>query len=257
MQIPRRRFIKFITFGTATSMIAGRLWQREVLAYCNPLSGLKEGVVKVRISDFPALQEDWGSVRLGINPVRPDVEPFPDGAFYPFLINRDDAGNFYVVDCECRHASCVVPTYGIDPQDPFQMQRGIRCPCHGSLYDIDGTVLEGPTLSPLDAYPFEFDGNDTLTIRITCWGLEVKAAVMAGGPNSRIRLDWNAGQNITYEVSFRQNETAPWTQASFSTTPNGPANQTSLTAFAGDTSVYLDRATTTGFYAVSMRLSEV
>lgn len=257
MQIPRRRFIKFITFGTATSMVAGKLWQRDLLAYCEPLPGQKDAVFKVRISDFPALQQDWGSVRLGLNPVRPDVEPFPDGAFYPFLINRDDAGNFYVVDCECRHASCVVPTFGLDPEDPFQMQRGIRCPCHHSFYGIDGSLIEGPATAPLHAYQFEYDGIDTLTIHIPCWGLEVKAAVLAGGPNSRLRLDFTAGENITYEVSFRQKETDPWTLASFATTPTGPANQTSLTAFAGDVSVYVDRTTSTGFYAVSMRLSEV
>src|SRR5678816_3428164 len=104
MQIPRRRFIKFITFGTATSVIAGKLWQRDVLAFCDPLPEQTEGIVKVRLSDYPALLEDWGSVRLGINPVRPDSEPFPDGSFYPFLINRDDSDKFYVLDSQCRHA---------------------------------------------------------------------------------------------------------------------------------------------------------
>jgi hypothetical protein len=45
--------------------------------------------------------------------------------------------------------------------------------------------------------------------------------------------------------------------ASFATTPTGPANQTSLPTFAGDVSVYLDRTTATGFYAVGIKLSEV
>ena len=92
MQLPRRRFIKFITFGTATSIVAGKLWQREVLAFCVPLPDQKEAVFKVRISDFPALQQDWGSVRLGINPVRPDVQPYPDGAFYHASIRRRKRG---------------------------------------------------------------------------------------------------------------------------------------------------------------------
>jgi Rieske Fe-S protein len=248
MQVPRRRFIKFVTFGVATSFIAGKLWQRDVMAYCTPLPGQKDAVFKVRISDFPALQQDWGSVRLGLNPVRPDN--FPDGAFYPFIINRDDAGNFYVLDGECRHQSCVVPTYDTS-------EGAMHCPCHGSLYGIDGTVIQGPAQDSLHAYQFEYDGNDTLAIHIPCWGLEVKGVVMPGGPNSRIRLDFEAGENITYQVSFRQRHADPWTTASFATTPTGPANQTSLTAFAGSVSVYLDRTTTTGFYAVSMKLSEV
>jgi Rieske Fe-S protein len=250
MPIPRRRFIKYVTFGAATSVVAGKLWQREVLAYCTPPTGqtVKDGVFKIRISDYPALSLDFGSVRLGLNPVGNDN--YPDGGFYPFLINRDELGNFFVLDCECGHQSCVVPTF-----DTTQM--GIRCYCHGSFYSIDGGVLEGPTTQPLHNYPFEFDGNDTLTIHIPCWGFEVKAAVLPGGPNARIRLDFEAFQNTTYEVSFRERLQDPWTTASFATTPAGLANQTSLTTFAGDVSVYLDRPTKTGFYAIGMKLSEV
>ena len=252
MDIPRRRFIKFVTFGTATSIVAGKLWQREVLAFCTPGPGeiVKDGVFKVRISDYPALAQDWGSVRLGINPVRPDVEPFPDGAYYPFLINRDDAGNFYVLDSECRHANCVVPAF-----DSFDMK--ISCPCHGSTYWIDGTVTGGPADTDLHSYQFEYDGNDTLTIHIPCWGFEVKAAVLPGGANPRIRLDFAGKANVTYEISFREKLTDPWSVALFATTPTGPANQTSITTFEQDVSVYLDRPTATGFYAVGMKLSEV
>lgn len=250
LRVPRRQFLKLVTFGTATSVLGGTLWQREVLAYCDPLPGQEDAVFKVRISDYPALLQDWGSVRIGINPVRPDVEPFPDGSFYPLLINRDDAGNFYVLDCECRHASCVVPTFDAS-------EFGVRCPCHGSFYGVDGAVINGPATSPLHTYPFEFDGNDVLTIHIPCWGFDVKALVLSGGPNSRIRLDFATNPNVTYEVIFRERLNTPWTTASFATTPAGPADQTSLVTFGGDVSVYLDRSTATGFYAVGMKLSEV
>lgn len=253
MNIPRRRFLKFVTFGTATSLVGGQWWQREVLAYCTPPGGeiVKTGVFQVRLSDYPALLAAWGSVRLGINPVRPDVEPFPDGAFYPFLINRDDSGNYYVLDCECRHASCVVP--------PFDniTEMGIRCPCHGSLYWIDGQVIGGPADSDLHSYPFELDGQGVMTIHIPCWGFDVQAAVLPGGPNARIRIDFTAKDNVTYEVSFRQKLTDPWAPALFATTPTGPADQSSLTTFESDVSVYLERPTATGFFAVSMKLSEV
>jgi Rieske Fe-S protein len=248
MSLPRRQFIKYVTFGTATSMIAGKLWQREVLAFCEPGPGeiVKDGVFKVRVSDYPALSQNFGSVRLGINPVLGD---YPDGTFYPFLINRDDFGNFHVLDSECRHESCVVPVFD-------SVQLGMRCPCHNSFYGIDGEVLEGPTTQALHRYAFEFDGNDTLTIRVPCWGFDVKAAVLPS-PSARLRLDFTAFQNSTYEISFRENLHSPWTLAAFATTPAGPANQTSLTTFAGPVSVYLDRATATGFYAVGVKLSEI
>jgi Rieske Fe-S protein len=250
MNIPRRRFVKMLTFGTATSVIAGKLWQREVLAFCDPLPGQKIAVFKVRISDFPALSQAWGSVRLGINPVRPDVEPFPDGPFYPFLINRDDAGNFYVLDCECRHASCVVPAF-----DAFEM--AIHCPCHDSRYDINGANIDGPAQFPLHNYQFEYDGSDQLTIHIPCWGFETKLAVLPGGVASRIKLEFPMQGQVTYEVLFSTSPQGPWSVVSFATTPTEPANQTSINTFGGDATLYLDRTTATGFYAVGMKLSEV
>jgi len=245
----RRKFIKFVTFGTATSLVSGKLWQREVLAYCEPIPDQPQGVFKVRVSDYPALLQSWGSVRIGVNPVT-GGDPFPDGDFYPILINRDDAGKFYVLDCECRHQSCVVP--------PFNSAEGaIHCQCHGSLYWIDGSVLSGPAASPLGAYQFEFDGNDTLTIHIQCWAFQVSASVLPGGVNARIRIDFYANTNVTYEVSFRQQVGNPWTRAAFAATPSGPANQTSLLGSGADVSVYLDRSTASGFYAVAMKLSQV
>ena len=245
----RRKFIKFVTFGTATSLISGKLWQREVLAYCQPIPGQPEGVFKVRVSDYPALLQSWGSVRIGLNPVT-GGDPFPDGDFYPILINRDNAGKFYVLDCECQHQSCVVP--------PFNLaDGGIHCQCHGSLYWIDGSVLNGPTLSPLGAYQFEFDGNDTLTIHIQCWAFQVSASVLPSGPNSRIQINFYGNTNVTFEVSFRERLSSPWTTTTFATTPTGPANQTSVMGSGQDVSVYVDRSTASGFYAVGMQLSQV
>ena len=246
----RREFLKLVTFGTASSVIAGKLWQHEVLAFCDPLPGQKDAVFKLHVSDFPALQQNFGSVRLGINPVRPDAEPFPDDDFWPFLINRDGVGNFHVLDCECRHAGCVVPTF--DSAEP-----GIRCPCHGSLYGIDGAVLGGPAPQALHRYPFEFDGVDTLSIHIPCWGFSAKLVGLPGGPNARVHLDFDAFPQVTYEVTLRERARGTWSLASFAITPDGPADQTSLIGFGGPTTIYPDRTTSIGFYAIGRVLSEV
>jgi hypothetical protein len=86
MKISRRRFVKRLTPGTATSMVAGKLWQRNLLAFCELPPGEEGAVFKVWLGDFPALQPDYGSVRLGIDPLGPS---YPAGLFHPFLINRD------------------------------------------------------------------------------------------------------------------------------------------------------------------------
>jgi Rieske Fe-S protein len=247
--VTRRIFLKVVTFGTATSIISGKLWQREVLAYCESIPDQPQGVFKVRVSDYPALLQSWGSVRIGLNPVT-GGDPFPDGDFYPILINRDDAGKFYVLDCECRHQSCVVP--------PFNLaDGGVHCQCHGSLYWVDGSVLNGPAASPLGAYQFEFDGIDTLTIHIQCWAFQMSATVLPGGPNSRIQIDFYGNTNVTYEIGFRQRVGDAWTRAMFAMTPTGPANQTSLVGSGGNVSVYVNRTMGNGFYAVGMKLAQV
>jgi Rieske Fe-S protein len=249
MQFARRKFLKIITFGTATSVIAGKLWQREVMAYCENQPGQKDAVFKVRLSDYPALQSEFGSVRLGINPVTSE-NPLDDGRFYPLIITRGGFNDFYALDAECRHARCVLPAYD---RDEFK----IICGCHGSWYDVDGTVLQGPAQQPLYRYTSEYDGDNTLTIHIPCWGFETTATVLPGGPTSRLKLDFDGKKEVTYEVSFSQSPKGPWTPASFATTPGGAANQTELTPPAsGPVSIYLDRSTATGFYAVGMKLSE-
>jgi Rieske Fe-S protein len=242
----RRRFLKFVTFGSAVSILSGKMWRRELLAYCDPVPDQPQGVFKIRISDYPALLQSWGSVRIGLNPIT-GGDPYPDGDFYPILINRDDAGKFYVVDCECRHQSCVVP--------PFSLaDGGIHCQCHGSLYWIDGSVLNGPAASPLGAYQFEFDGNDTLTIHIPCWAFQTSVSALASGLNSRIQIDFYANTNVTYEVAFRGRLQDSWRATQFATAPSGQADQSSLMGSGENVSVYLERAAASGFYAVGAKL---
>ena len=54
---------------------------------------------------------------------------------------RDTDGVLHELDATCTHLGCIV-----------QFDRGEQtwnCPCHGSRFAIDGTVLDGPAVSPL------------------------------------------------------------------------------------------------------------
>jgi Rieske Fe-S protein len=245
--LSRRRFLKVLALGTATSLIGGRVWRGTVLADMQPGS-IAGGAFKIRISDYPALQAPLGSVRLGINPVRLDAEPFPDGDFYPILVTRDASGKFYALDAECRHASCVVPT----PDDVL-----IICPCHGSAYEIDGTVVAGPATESLRKYEIVFDGADTLTIYVPSWAFSASMSVLTGDSGSRLKLEVFASSEVQYQVNFRQHTHETWTVVPFFTTPTGSGGQTTLTGKGAAETVYLPRASATGFYAVSMQLNEV
>ena len=243
--LPRRRFIKGLFLGTAFSSIVGKSWSSAYAATFTPAS--QDPTFRVNIHDYPALSEEVGSVRLGVNPVGSD--DFPSGRYYPVIINRDATG-FYVLDSICKHAACVVGKF--DNGD-FAM----RCPCHGSMYDITGEVIEGPATSALNALPFSFDGTDTLTIMVPEMGFDVKSFLPNREPNARLQLVFTAQGGVFYEVRFREKLTDPWQTASFSRTPNGPANEQLLLGDGDPNSLYVDRTTPTGFYAVSMVLDEV
>jgi Rieske Fe-S protein len=54
---------------------------------------------------------------------------------------RDDDGALHAVSVRCTHLGCLVRFNAAE--------RTWDCPCHGSRFDVDGAVLEGPALEPL------------------------------------------------------------------------------------------------------------
>jgi len=54
---------------------------------------------------------------------------------------RDDAGRLFTVSPVCTHMKCMVHWNDVE--------RSWDCPCHGSRFRPDGTVIEGPALAPL------------------------------------------------------------------------------------------------------------
>jgi glycine/D-amino acid oxidase-like deaminating enzyme/nitrite reductase/ring-hydroxylating ferredoxin subunit len=57
-------------------------------------------------------------------------------------VYRDDAGETHVRSAVCTHLGCVVRWN--------DAERSWDCPCHGSRFDVDGSVLNGPATGPLD-----------------------------------------------------------------------------------------------------------
>jgi glycine/D-amino acid oxidase-like deaminating enzyme/nitrite reductase/ring-hydroxylating ferredoxin subunit len=56
---------------------------------------------------------------------------------------RDDAGQVHAVSARCTHLGCIV--------NWNSAERSWDCPCHGSRFAVDGSVLQGPAVSPLPA----------------------------------------------------------------------------------------------------------
>jgi glycine/D-amino acid oxidase-like deaminating enzyme/nitrite reductase/ring-hydroxylating ferredoxin subunit len=56
-------------------------------------------------------------------------------------VYRDDRGDLHAVSLRCSHLGCLVRFNAAE--------RSWDCPCHGSRFDVDGAVLEGPAVDPL------------------------------------------------------------------------------------------------------------
>lgn len=57
-------------------------------------------------------------------------------------VYRDAEGDLHAVSLTCTHLGCVVRFN--------TAEHTWDCPCHGSRFDVDGAVLEGPATRPLD-----------------------------------------------------------------------------------------------------------
>ncbi len=72
-------------------------------------------------------------------------------------------GEFAALSAVCTHAGCLVG-YASAAND-------LACPCHGSQFALDGSVLRGPAATPLATYPTTFDAStDVVTIAVTAQG---------------------------------------------------------------------------------------
>ncbi len=111
------------------------------------------------LSPRPVVGEFGGVFNVGA------VENFPVGSVTPV-----EAGRFYVVRLldggllavyrRCTHLGCAVP------YDPAVGQ--FVCPCHGSVFTMEGQVQNQPAPRPLDLFPLTFNEAgeilvDTLT----------------------------------------------------------------------------------------------
>jgi Rieske Fe-S protein len=79
-----------------------------------------------------------------------------DLAFGGFVV-KDEAGKVNVFAINCSHLGCPI---GLNKD-----AKTFDCPCHGSRFHLDGTVLHGPAPAPLSHLNWT-QGNDPTTIEV-------------------------------------------------------------------------------------------
>lgn len=77
---------------------------------------------------------------------------YPEGQFY--VVHTEDG--VQALWWKCVHLGCTVPWVG--------GQESFICPCHGSIYEYNGSRVSGPASRALDAMPVTVNDNGSITV---------------------------------------------------------------------------------------------
>ena len=243
--VRRRHILKTLFLGSALSRL-GKTSSAQTIQLEAEMAPSRVGVLKVHLSDFPVLNQPYGSVRIGTSAIDPNN--MPTGVFYPVLINRGPDLKLYALDTSCSHAGCTVPP--IDPDAEL-----IQCRCHGSQYAFDGSLLQGPAGFGLRSFKISLDSSGELRIEIPGQTYSVEAKKI--GLKGRLAFEFLTFQNIEYEIRFHSSWDAASTIIPFSLEPDGALNQTVFPGIDDFVTVYVDATSKNGFVQAAMRVKEV
>ncbi len=143
--LSRRTFLG-ISLGTAT---AGLLVSCGISPTA-PTSSGSNGVFTFKFSDYPALKNAGGSAHVSIKAASGTKDVY---------ITRVSTSSVVTVSTVCTHLGCTIGGYDSGTGK-------YTCPCHGSVFNSDGSVSNGPASKALTTF------SSTLTQE----GVEVTAA---------------------------------------------------------------------------------
>lgn len=149
----------FAGWGMTGGVLAGRLLASHITGSPQPWAGLYDARrLGSAVRTAPAfLKAQWDAGKhfvkdrldtLGGGSNGP-VSSLPPGEGTvvrvhgkPCAVHRDDDGVLHAVSAVCTHLGCLVAFNNAE--------RTWECPCHGSRFGIDGEILQGPALHPLE-----------------------------------------------------------------------------------------------------------
>jgi nitrite reductase/ring-hydroxylating ferredoxin subunit len=245
----RREWVKQFILGTAAVLCgsgASSPLFAEVLS-----TGPGPGVLRIKSSSFPALANPGGSVQLlFINYIA------------PLTLNRVSADRFITLDSVCTHAGCTVGRFIVS-------SNSMRCPCHGSRYDIEGRVFRDaagnstePAGDDLGRYETRFDATSGIvSIVIPDLSLHIESiSVPQQGENGRLRLKlvFPATYGAVYEINYQPDLNTPPQVIKYSTTATDLANKSTVGPEAsGNFTAYVDATGSWGFFSVGVVLIDI
>ena len=163
-RVTRRRFLGWWMAGLLTATAVTVLAPVLLFLWPAPAKGQKRGLLSVTL-DTPIDQlQDGDAVKFNA-PTSPDSafimadgggdNAAGDLAFGGFVVKH--GGKVDVLAINCSHLGCSVALN--------KAAQSFDCPCHGSRFHLDGTVLHGPAPVPLSHLTWK-QGDNPSTIQV-------------------------------------------------------------------------------------------
>ncbi|MDB5542193.1 MAG: yhfW1 [Devosia sp.] len=131
----------FNAWGISNGTAAGLLIADQIVGRRNPWAQLYDPR-RPAPDDFNQ-SGDTQSMVASVDDIRPGGGGVIKAGEEKVAVWRDDAGSLHAMSASCTHKGCTVTWNNAD--------RTWDCPCHGSMFEADGTVIHGPAKKPLKA----------------------------------------------------------------------------------------------------------
>jgi len=152
-RVTRRLWFRWVGWGAVLAVLGQ--WSIGFISFFTPKRlGAFGGTVPAGVaSDF----------KIG------DVKVIREGKFY---VTRVPEG-FFALYWKCPHLGCTVPWAEGDPamtgppgagEQAFTDKGRFKCPCHGSIYNRYGQIIQGPAPRPMDLFPLKIDGSGKISV---------------------------------------------------------------------------------------------
>jgi len=147
----RRSFLKkaiTVLVGFLVSVVPAGV---SLLSFLDPLRRKEKGGEFVKITSLEALAEDGMPRKFPVIATRHDAwTRYPNAPVGAVYLRRVDSGEIEALNVVCPHAGCFVD---FQPDTPAYL-----CPCHNSLFGLDGAITDPTSPSPR--------GLDTMDVEI-------------------------------------------------------------------------------------------
>ena len=144
----------FSTDGLTWGTVAARLIAAELLGHkaafadlvrpnrLSPVKGAKN-ILEENVTVVKQLVKDYLTrpQKEKLSALQPGDSALVDAEGETFAAYRSPAGELFAVSSVCTHMGCKVHWNSVETS--------WDCPCHGSRFRPDGTVIEGPAIAPL------------------------------------------------------------------------------------------------------------